>query len=62
MVGTTIQNRVNPNDKPIGISVRHKDQLAGYVIWSVFEKVSQSNCRFNALHTLIVTVHSVRLS
>ena len=36
MVGITIQNRVNHNDKPIGISFRHKDQLAGDVIWSVF--------------------------
>ena len=27
---------------------------------SVFEKVSQSNSRFNALDTLVVTVHSVR--
>jgi len=26
------------------------------VIWSVFEKVSQSNSRFNALDTLVVTV------
>jgi len=31
------------------------------VIWSVFEKVSQSNVRFNALDTLVVTVHSVTM-
>jgi len=29
MVGITIQNRVNQNDMPIGISFRRKDQLAG---------------------------------
>jgi len=61
MVGMTIQNRVNQNDKPIGISFRRKDQLSGDVIWSVFERVSQSNSRFNALDTLVVTVHSVKM-
>jgi len=40
MMGLTIQNQVNQNDKPIGISFRRKDQLSGEVVWSVFEKVS----------------------
>jgi len=31
------------------------------VIWSVFEKISQSYSRFDALDTLVVTVHSVRM-
>ena len=31
------------------------------MIWSVFEKVAQSNARFNALDKLVVTVHSVRM-
>ena len=35
--------------------------MSGEVIWSVFEKVSQSNSRFNALDTLVVTVHSVKM-
>jgi len=61
MVGITIQNQVNQNDKPIGISFRRKDQLSGEVVWSVFEKVSQSNARFNTLDTLVVTVHSVTM-
>ena len=52
---------MNQNDKAIGISFRRKDQLSGDVIWSVFEKVSQSNSRFNALDTLVVTVHSVKM-
>jgi len=56
MVGITIQNEVNQNDKPIGLSFRRRDQLSGDVIWSVFEKVSQSNSRFNALDRLVVTV------
>ena len=57
----TIQNQVNQNEKPIGISFRRKDQLSAGVIWRVFEKVSQSNTRINALGTLVVTVHSVRI-
>ena len=61
MVGINIENQVNQNDKPIGISFRRKDQLSGEVIWSVFEKVSQSNSRFNALDKLVVTVHSVKM-
>lgn len=43
MVGIIIQNQVNQNEKKIGISFIRKDQLSGDVIWSVFEKVSQSN-------------------
>jgi len=61
MVGMIIQNQVNQNDKPIGISFRRKDQLSADVIWNVFERVSQSNSRFNALDTLVVTMHSVKM-
>jgi len=61
MVGITIHNQVNQNDKPIGISFRRKDQLSGEMIWSVFEKVSKCNYRFNALDTLVVTVPSVKM-
>jgi hypothetical protein len=43
MVGITILNEVNTQDKAIGFSFRRKDQISGDVIWSVFEKVSQSN-------------------
>jgi hypothetical protein len=61
MVGITIHNEINQNDWPIGISFRRKDQLSGDVISSVFEKVAQSIARFNALDTLTVVVHSVRM-
>ena len=61
MVGITIQNQVNQNDKPIRISFRRKYQLPGDVIWSVYERVSQSNSRINALDTIVVTVHSVKM-
>jgi hypothetical protein len=61
MVGIMIRNEVNPQDKVIGFSFRWKDQISRDVIWSVFEKVSQSNSRFNALDKLIVEVHLVRM-
>jgi len=51
IVGITIQNQGNQNDKPIVISFRRKDQLSGEVVCSVFEKVSHSNSRINALDT-----------
>ena len=62
MVGITIRNQVNQSDKPVGISFRRKDQLSGDVIWSVFDKVSQSNSRFIALDTLVINVISVRMA
>jgi len=61
MVGIIIRNQVNQNDKAIGISIRRKDQLSGEVFWSFFEKLSQSNSRYKALDTLVVTVHSVKM-
>jgi len=62
MVGINIQNQVNQNGKSTGISFGRKGQLSGEVMWSIFEKVSQSNSRFNALDTLVVTVHWVKMS
>ena len=59
MVGMTIQNRLNQNDKPIGTSFRRKDQLSGDVVGNVFEKISQSNSRFNAMDPVVITLHSV---
>jgi hypothetical protein len=61
MVGITIINEVNVQDKIIGISFRRKVQINSDVIWSVFEKVAQSNARFNALDRLVVTVHSIKM-
>ena len=62
MVGITISNEVEMKDRAIGISFRRKDQITRDVIWSVFEKVAQSNARFNALDKLVMTVHSVKMS
>jgi hypothetical protein len=61
MVGIAIRNEVNQSDKLIRISFRRRDQFSGDVIWSVFEKVSQSNSRYNALDTLTFEVHAVRM-
>jgi hypothetical protein len=41
MVGISIHNEMNQNDKPIGSSFRRKDQLSGDVVWSVLGKVTQ---------------------
>lgn len=57
----TIRNEVNVQDKAVAISFRRKDQLSENAIWSVFEKVAQSNARFNALDNLVVEVNSVRM-
>ena len=61
MVGVTIGYEVYMFDKAIGISFRRKDQISEEVIWSVFNKVVQSNARYNALDKLIVVVHSVKM-
>ena len=61
MVGITIRNKVNQNDKPIGFSFRRKVQVSGDMFWSMFEKVTQLNSRFNALDGLVMTVHSVKM-
>ena len=60
MVGITISNEVEVKDRAIGI-IFIRDQITGDVIWSVFEKVAQSNARFNALDKLVMTVHSVKM-
>ena len=61
MVGIAIHNEENQNNKPIGISFRRKVHISGDVIWSVFEKVAQSNSRFNALDKLVIVVRSERM-
>jgi hypothetical protein len=60
MEGVAIRNEVNQSDKPIGLSFR-RAQSPGDVMWSVLEKVTQSNSRYNALDTLTIEVHAVRM-
>ena len=61
MVGVAIHKESKQNYKPISISFRRRDQIPVDAIWSVFEKVTQSNARFNALDTLTVVLHSVKM-
>ena len=61
MVGVTISNEVNEQDKPIGISFIRKDELSEELIWSMFEKVAKSNDRFNAMDRPIVVLHTVKM-
>jgi hypothetical protein len=61
IVVVAIRNEVNQSDKPVGRSFRRRDQMSGDVIWSFLEKISQSNSRFNALDSLTIEVHAVRM-
>ena len=61
MVGISIHNADNQQDKPIGLSFRRRDHISQQVLWSVFEKVTQSKARYQALDTLTFYVHSVRM-
>ena len=61
MVGLSIRNEFNMRDETIGISFRRKDQLSTDVILNVWQKVTQSNSRFNALDKLVLQVHSVKM-
>jgi hypothetical protein len=61
MVGISIRNEVNMRDKAIGISFRRKDRLSTDLILNVWQKVTQSNSRFNALDKLVLEVHSVKM-
>ena len=59
MVGITIHNEVHQSDKLIAFNFRRKNQISPDIIFSVFDKLSQTNARFNGTDTLIATVHSV---
>jgi hypothetical protein len=61
MVGITISNEDNVQDRAIWISFKRRDQLTPDVILSVFGKIAQSNARFNALDKLILNIHSVKM-
>jgi hypothetical protein len=61
MVGITISNEENVQDKAIGISFRGRDELTPDVIYSVFRKVAQSDARFNALDKLVLKIYYVNM-
>jgi hypothetical protein len=52
---------MNEQDKPVGFSFRRKDQVSRDVIWNVLGRVAQSNARFGAMDSLIMTVHAVKM-
>jgi hypothetical protein len=61
MVGITISNNENVQDKAFGTCFRRRDQLTPDVIWSVFGKVAQSNAGFNDLDKLVLNIHCVKM-
>jgi hypothetical protein len=61
MVGISIRNEVNEQDKPVGFSFRRKDQVSREVIWNVLGMVAQSKARFGAMDRLNIVVHSVKM-
>jgi hypothetical protein len=62
MVGLVIHHEgTGQKDKTIVFSFRRRDELSPEVIWRLFEKVAQSNSRFNALNPLSITVHYVKM-
>jgi hypothetical protein len=62
MFGLVIHHEgTGQRDKPIGFSFRRRDQLSTEVIWRHFEKVAQSNSKFNALDPLSINLHYVKM-
>jgi len=60
MVVISIRNEVDVKNKAIEINFRRKDQLSADVILNVWEEVTQSNWRFNALDKLVLEIYSVK--
>jgi hypothetical protein len=59
MLGVAIRNEVNQNDRAVTKSFGRREQLSVDMIWSVFERVAQSNATFNALDALTNLLHFV---
>jgi hypothetical protein len=61
MVVLSIRSTENLQDKAIGISLRRRTQLKPDVVWSVLDKVVQSNARFDLTDRLEVHLDHVRM-
>jgi hypothetical protein len=61
MVGITISNEENVDNKTIGLSFRKRDWITPDVVWSVFGKVANSNVTFKALDKLVLNIHYVKI-
>ena len=61
MLGISFHLADNQQDRPIGLSFRRRDQISRDVLWSVFEKMTQSNARYQFMDTLTFHVHSIKM-
>ena len=61
LVGLRIQNTEKVQDKLVGFSFRHRDQLKPDVVWSVLGKVVKRNARFGLSDRLEVHLDHVRM-
>jgi hypothetical protein len=61
LVGLTIRNTENAEDKVTGISLRRRDQLKPDVVWQVLGKAIQSNARFRLTDRFEVRLDHVRM-
>jgi hypothetical protein len=61
MVGISIHNADNQEDRPIRLSFRRRDQISRDMLWNVFHKLTQSKAKFQALDTFTFHVHSVKM-
>jgi hypothetical protein len=61
MVGISFHNVDNQQDRQIWLSFRRRDQISRGDLWSVFDKVPQSNVGYLALDALTFHVHLVKI-
>jgi hypothetical protein len=61
MAGIWIHNADSHQGRPIGLIFRRRGQISRAVLWSVFENVTQSNARYQALDILTFHLHSVKI-
>jgi len=61
LVGLSVRNTENVQDKVVGISLRRRDQLKTDVVWAVLGKVIQSNARFGLSDRLKVHLDHVKM-
>jgi hypothetical protein len=62
LVGLSICNTGNMQDKVVGISLCRRDQLKADVVWSVIEKIIQNNASFALTDRLEVHMYHFRMT
>lgn len=53
MVGVSIHNADNQQNRPVWMSFRKRDQISRDVMWSVFDIVTQSNALFTLIFSRV---------